>query len=115
MRIMSRSATIPETIPESGANLGRTGGRSGSFLGFPLEGFGFLTSLLLALSSGFFTFFLVTALSIFGLLVWNQMLHHRVNYADSYLFFGLPAAIAVWTVALGVFGTLWIRAKIHAR
>jgi hypothetical protein len=112
---MNRGATIPETIPKSGANLGRTGRRSGSFLGFPLEGFGFFTSLLLALSSGFFTFFLVTALSIFGLLVWNQMLHHRVNYADSYLFFGFPAAVVVWAVALGVFGTLWIRAKIHAR
>jgi hypothetical protein len=109
--MMSRGATISE----SRANLGRTGGRSGSFLGFPLEGFGFLTSLLLALSSGFFTFFLVTALSIFGLLVWNQMLHHTVNYANSYLFFGLPAAMAVWAVALGVFGTLWVRAKIHAR
>jgi hypothetical protein len=102
-------------MPQSGANLGRTGGRSGSFLGFPLEGFGFFTSLLLVLSSGFFMFFLVTALSIFGLLVWNQMLHHKVNYANSYLFFGLPAAMAVWAVALGVFGTLWIRAKIHAR
>ena len=31
------------------ANSGRSGG---SFLGFPLEGFGFFTSLLLALSSG---------------------------------------------------------------
>jgi hypothetical protein len=99
----------------SGANSGRDGLRSGSFLGFPLEGFGFFTSLMLALSSGFFTFFLVTALSIFGLLVWNQILHHRVNYADSYLFCGLPAAVAVWTVALAVFGTLWVRAKIHAR
>ncbi len=88
---------------------------SGSFLGFPLEGFGFFTSLLLAASSGFFTFFLVTAISIFGLLIWNQILHHTVNYANSYLFFGLPAAIVVWTIAIGVFGTLWIRAKIHTR
>ncbi len=87
----------------------------GSFLGFPLEGFGFFTSFLLTLASGFFTFFLVTALAIFGLLVWNQLLHHTVNYADSYLYFGLPAAIAVWTVALVVFGSLWIRAKIKAR
>ncbi len=69
---------------DSGTNSGRI---SGTFLGFPLEGFGFFTSLLLALSSGFFTFFLVTALSIFGLLVWNQILHHNVNYANSYLFF----------------------------
>lgn len=99
----------------SRANSGETGGRPGSFLGFPLEGFGFFTSLLLALSSGFFTFFFVTAVSIFGLLIWNQALHHNVNYANSYLFFGFPAAVAVWTIALVVFGTLWIRAKIHAR
>ena len=66
-------------------------------------------------SSGFFTFFLVTALSIFGLLVWNQLLHHSVNYADSYLYFGFPAAVAIWTVALIVFGTLWVRAKINAK
>ncbi len=89
--------------------------KSGSFLGFPLEGFGFFTSLLLAASSGFFTFFLVTALSIFALLIWNQLLHHTVNYANSYLYFGLPSAIVVWAVALAVFGTLWIRAKINAK
>jgi hypothetical protein len=89
--------------------------RGGTFLGFPLEGFGLFTSLLLAASSGFFTFFLVTALSIFGLLAWNLIGHHAVNYANSYLFFGLPAAIAVWSVAILVFGTLWIRAKIKAQ
>ncbi len=86
----------------------------GKFLGFPLKGFGFFTSLLLAASSGFFTFFLVTAVSIFGLLFWNQILHHTVNYANSYLYFGFPAAVAVWSIALIVFGTLWIRAKMHA-
>ena len=85
------------------------------FLGFPLEGFGLFTSLLLTLSSGFITFFAVTALAIFSLLVWNQGMHHTVNYANSYLYFGLPAAVVVWVVALGVFGTLWIRAKITAK
>jgi hypothetical protein len=108
---MSKSAAFSQ----HGASSGGTGHRSGSFLGFPLEGFGFFTSLLLALSSGFFTFFLVTALSIFALLFWNQGLHHTVNYANSYLYCGLPAASLVWVVALGVFGTLWIRAKIHAK
>ena len=109
--MISRGATITH----SGTDSGSPNRPAGSFLGFPLEGFGFFTSILLALSSGFFTFFGVTALSIFGLLVWNQILHHKVNYADSYLFFGLPAAVAVWAVALAVFGTLWVRAKIHAR
>src|ERR1700733_4616895 len=74
----------------------RQSGRS--FLGFPLEGFGFFLSLLLALASGFFTFFLVTTLSIFSLLIWNQGFHHTVNYADSYRWVGLPAAIVVWIV-----------------
>ena len=86
----------------------------GSFLGFPLKGFGFFTSLLLALSSGFFTFFLVTGLAIFSLLIWNLGLHHHVNYADTYLYCGLPAAVVVWVLAIGVFGTLWVRAKILA-
>jgi hypothetical protein len=93
----------------------RTGKPSGRFLGFPLEGFGFFTSLLLAASSGFFTFFLVTAISIFALLIWNQMLHHTVNYADAYLFAGFPAAVVVWAVALAVFGSLWVRAKLHSK
>jgi hypothetical protein len=87
----------------------------GSFLGFPLEGFGLFTSLLLTASSGFLAFFLVTALSIFGLLAWNLIGHHNVNYANSYLFFGFPSAVAVWTVALLVFGSLWIRARITAK
>ena len=52
--------------------------------------------------------------SYIGLLVWNQILHHKANYANAYLLFGFPAAVAVWTVAFGVFGWLWIRAKIHA-
>jgi hypothetical protein len=94
---------------------GPRGQASGSFLGFPLEGFGFFTSLLLAASSGFFTFFLVTAISIFSLLIWNQMLHHTVNYANAYLYFGFPAAVVVWAVALVVFGTLWVRAKLTAK
>lgn len=89
-----------------------TGRKGTTFLGYPLEGFGFLTSFLLALASGFFAFFLSTTLAIFSLLVWNQGMHHTVNYADSYLFVGLPVAVVVWLVAFAVFGSLWIRAKI---
>ncbi len=97
------------------AEMAGASARPGSFLGFPLEGFGLFTSLLPSLSSGFFTFFLVTALSIFGLLIWNQGLHHKGNYANRYLFCGFPAAVAVWTIALMVFGTLWIRANVYAK
>jgi hypothetical protein len=82
------------------------------FLGFPLEGFGFFTSLLLAFAAAFFTFFASTFLAIFYLLVWNQILGHSVDYADSYLYVGLPAGLVMLAIALPVFGTLWVRARL---
>jgi hypothetical protein len=89
--------------------------RPASFLGFPLDGFNLFTSLLLAVTSGFFAFFLVTAISIFGLLAWNLIGGHSVNYANAYRYFGAPVAVVVWIVAFAVFGTLWVRAKINAK
>ena len=91
------------------------GRRRGSFLGFPLEGFGFATSVLLTVASGCLAFFVATAAAIFSLLVWNQALHHSVNYANSYRYVGFPVAVVVWAVALAVFGGLWVRAKVTAR
>ena len=85
----------------------------GTFLGFPLEGFSLLQSLLLAFSSAFFTFFATTTVAIFSLLAWNLIGHHAVNYADSYLYIGFPAGVIVLLVALPVFGTLWIRTKFN--
>ena len=82
------------------------------FLGFPLEGFGFFTSLLLAFATAFFTFFATTFLAIMSLLVWNEILGHSVNYADTYRYVGLPAGLGMLTIALPVFGTLWVKAKL---
>jgi hypothetical protein len=81
-------------------------------LGFPLKGFGLFTSLLLSVATGFFTFFATTFVAIMSLLVWNQIGGHSVNYADTYLYVGLPAGVVVLFVALIVFGTLWVRAKL---
>ena len=83
----------------------------GTFLGFPLEGFSFFQSLLLALTSAFLAFFATTAVAIFALLAWNLVGHHSVNYADSYLWVGLPAGIITLLIAIPLFGSLWIRAK----
>lgn len=83
------------------------------FLGFPLEGFGFFTSLLLAFASAFFAFFAATFLAIMSLLVWNEILGHTVNYADTYRYVGLPAGLGMLSIALPVFGTLWVRAKLR--
>jgi hypothetical protein len=87
--------------------------RGGKVLGFPLEGFGLFTSLLLSLASAFFTFFASTCIAIFSLLGWNVFGHHAVSYADSYRYVGFPAGVLVLVVALPVFGTLWARAKLR--
>jgi hypothetical protein len=85
----------------------------GTVLGFPLEGFGLFTSLLLAFATAFFTFFATTCVAIFSLLGWNVIGHHTVSYADSYRYIGFPAGVLMLIVALPVFGTLWVRAKLR--
>jgi hypothetical protein len=82
-------------------------------LGFPLEGFGFFSGLLLSLAAAFFTFFATTFIAILSLLVWNTGASHKIDFADTYLYVGLPAGALVLLVALPFFGTLWIRAKFH--
>ena len=86
----------------------------GTFLGFPLDGFSLFQSLLLSFASAFFAFFLTTMLAIFGLLAWNLIGHHSVNYADSYLLVGLPVGVVTLLIALPLFATLWIRAKLRS-
>jgi hypothetical protein len=85
----------------------------GTVLGFPLAGFGLFTSLLLAFAAAFFTFFATTCIAIFSLLAWNLFGHHAVNYADSYRWVGFPAGLVVLIVALPLFATLWVRAKLR--
>jgi len=89
----------------------RPGGRK--ILGFPLEGFGFFSGLLLSFAAAFFTFFATTCIAIFALLAWNLIGGHKIDFADTYLYVGFPAGVLVLLVALPVFGTLWIRAKLH--
>jgi hypothetical protein len=92
------------------AQVGRPSRR---FLGFPLEGFGLFTSFLLTLATGFFTFFAATFLAIIGLLFWNGVGNHSVNYADSYRYVGLPAGLIALVTAFVVFGSLWLRNKLR--
>lgn len=85
----------------------------GTVFGFPLKGFGLFTSLLLSFAAAFFTFFATTCIAIFALLAWNLGGHHSVDFADSYRYVGFPAGVIVLVVALPLFGTLWVRAKLQ--
>jgi hypothetical protein len=84
-----------------------------TFLGFPLKGFSLFQSLLLSFASAFFAFFLATTLAIYALLAWNLIGHHSLNYADSYLYVGFPAGVVTLLIALPLFTTLWVRAKVR--
>jgi dolichyl-phosphate-mannose--protein O-mannosyl transferase len=89
----------------------RRGG--GRILGFPLEGFGLFTSLLLSFAAAFFTFFASTTIAIFALLGWKLFGGHAIDFAVSYRYVGFPAGVVVLIAALPVFGTLWVRAKLR--
>jgi hypothetical protein len=87
--------------------------KGGTVLGFPLKGFGFFTSLLLSFAAAFFTFFATTTVAIFALMAWNLSGQRPISYVASYRYVGFPAFVVVLVVALPVFGTLWVRAKLH--
>lgn len=79
-----------------------------------LQGFGILATLLLSVATGFFTFFAATFLAIISLLAWNGLGHHSVNYADTYLYVGLPAGGIALILALAVLLTQWLRSKLRS-
>jgi hypothetical protein len=82
----------------------------GSIFGIPLGDLGLITSILMAFTVGFLSFFLFCFLGIVGIAIYNGMGHH-VDFADSYKYISLPAASVVLAASLIFFGTLWVRRK----
>ncbi len=91
---------------------GRDAAQGGKIFGFPLKGFGLVSSLLLSFASALFTFCVTTLVAIFALLIYRTNGHPTVDMAISYRDFGFPASLVVLAIALPLFLTLWIRAKI---
>jgi hypothetical protein len=82
--------------------------------GIPLGDFGFFTSVLMAFTVGFLSFFLFTFLAIVGVMIYNGM-GHQVDYAASYKYISFPAACVVLIASLIFFATLWLRRKTSGR
>src|ERR1700728_5488235 len=80
----------------------------GTFFGIPLGDFGLFTSLLMAFTVGFLSFFLFTFLAIVGVMIYNGM-GHRLDYSPSYKYISFPAACVVLVASLIFFATLWLR------
>jgi hypothetical protein len=87
---------------------------AGTFFGVPLGDFGLFSSVLMAFTVGFLSFFLFTFLGIASIMIYNGM-GHQVDYAESYRYFSFPAALVVLLASLGFFGTLWMRRKLAGR
>lgn len=81
----------------------------GTLFGVPMGDLGWFTSLLMGTATGFAAFFAATFLGIAGILFYNTATHKNIDYAYSYLRFGLPVGLLVLLVALGYLGTLWVR------
>jgi hypothetical protein len=94
-------------------NLGqvRSPQAGGKFFGIPLGDLGLATSILMAFTVGFLSFFLFTFLAIVGLMIYNGM-GHQVDYATSYKYISFPAACVVLAASLIFFATLWLRRKV---
>ena len=82
--------------------------------GIPLGDFGFFTSVLMAFTVGFLSFFLFTFLAIVGVMIYNGM-GHRLDYSASYKYISFPAACVVLIASLIFFATLWLRRKTSGR
>jgi hypothetical protein len=83
--------------------------------GVPIGDFGLFASALIALALGFMTFFGVTFLSIFGLMIYNRAGGHHVTLDTGYKFVALPAGIFVLIVSLAVLLGIWLHRKLTAR
>ena len=83
--------------------------------GVPVGDFGLFSSALIAVALGFITFFGVTFLSIFGLMIYNSTGGHHVTLDTSYKFIALPAGIFVLIVSFAALLAIWLRRKLSAR
>jgi hypothetical protein len=103
--------------PVSNPDPGRSGAAHAniSIWGIPVGGFGLFSSALIALALGFITFFGVTFLSIFGLMIYNGAGHHHVTLDMGYKFIALPAGIFVLIVSLAVLLGVWLQRKLTGR
>jgi hypothetical protein len=95
-----------QNLRQAGASQG-----AGKFFGIPLGDLGLFSSILMAFSVGFLSFFLFTFLAIAGIGIYNSMGHH-VDYAESYKYISFPAGCVVLVASLIFFGTLWMRRKL---
>ena len=84
----------------------------GRIFGIQFGDYGLFATLLLSFSLGFMAFFATCFVAIFGILIYNGVGHHTVNFADSYRYIALPAGLIVLAASLVVLMGFWFRRKL---
>ena len=99
----------------STSTLSSTSSRGPRFFGIPYGDFGLFATLLISLALGFMTFFAVTFVSIFGILIFNATTHHAVDLSHAYKYIALPAGCFVLGLSLVILGSVWLRRRLTGR
>ena len=86
---------------------------AGFLFGVPVGDLGWFQTLLIGFASGFAAFFAATFCAIIGILSYNTVGRHAIDYAISYKRIGLPVGIVVAILALGYLGSLWIKRQLR--
>jgi len=79
-----------------------------TIFGAPIGELGIFTSILFGGVFGFAAFFITTFIGIVSILVHNSNSQNQLNYAYSYLRFGMPVGITVALVLWAYLGRLWL-------
>ena len=101
------SASNSGPLPDRNYSRGNT-----YICGLPVGDFGLFASTLIAVALGFITFFGVTFLSIFGLMIYNHRGGHHVTLDTSYKFIALPAGIFILIISSAVLLGIWLHRKL---
>ncbi len=95
------------------ATTSRTGPQNGpKIFGIPFGDFGLFASLLISLALGFVTFFGVTFLSIFVILLLNAVAHQNIDLSHGYKYVAFPAGLVVLALSLLTLGIVWVRRRV---
>jgi hypothetical protein len=86
---------------------------AGYLFGVPVGDLGWFTSLIMGVAIGFAAFFASTFCGIIGILIYNSVTHHAVDFTLSYRRIGLPVGVVVLVLALAYLGTMWVRRQIR--
>ena len=87
-----------------------------TLFGIPVGRFGFFSSLLVSVASGFLVFFLSTFCAIVGVMIYDSAHHISMqNLNISYKFIAAPVGLTAMLFSLAYLLSLWIRRKLASQ